>query len=137
MAFELVGHTADVGIRATGETLGGAFGAVADGMAAAQCDAIPDTGGDEFRFELEAENLEALLFDFLDRLIYERDVRNVLPTDHTVSVEEHKGGWRVKSTARGVPLDGLQAREIKAVTYSEMDITQTNDHWQVYVVLDV
>lgn len=137
MGFELVGHTADVGIRATGETLGGAFGAVADGMAAAQCDEIPDTGGDEFRFELDAENPEALLFDFLDRVIYERDVRNVLPTDHTVSVEEHPDGWRVTATARGVPLEKLTAREIKAVTYSDMEITQTNGHWQVYVVLDV
>lgn len=137
MPFELVAHTADVGIRATGNTLGAAFGAVADGMAAAQCDEIPDSGGEAFQFELKAENPEALLFDFLDRLIYERDVRNVLPTDHTVSVTERKDDWRVTTSARGVPLETLQAREIKAVTYSDMEITQTNDHWQVYVVLDV
>ncbi len=136
MPFELVGHTADVAIRATGKTLGDAFGAVADGLAAAQCDDIPDSGGSEFTFDLDAENPEALLFDFLDRLIYERDVRNVLPTDHTVSVND-PNGWRVTGTARGVPLEGLQAREIKAVTYSEMDIEQTDNGWRIYVVLDV
>lgn len=137
MPFELVDHTADVGIRGTGATLGAAFGAVADGMAAAQCDEIPNSGGDEFHFELTAENPEALLFDFLDQLIYERDVRNVLPTDHAVIVKETLDGWRAETTARGVPLTDIQAREIKAVTYSDMEIEQTNDHWQVYVVFDV
>lgn len=137
MGFELVGHTADVGIRGTGETLGEAFGAVADGMAAAQCDSIPRSGGDEFSFSVDAENREALLFDFLDRLIYERDVRNVLPTDHVVSVDKDAGMWRITATARGVPLEDVHAREIKAVTYSDMVIEQSNEHWRVYVVLDV
>jgi SHS2 domain-containing protein len=137
MPFELVGHTADIGIQGSGETLGEAFGAVADGMAAAQCETIPEDSGEEFSFELEAENVEALLFDFLDRLIYERDVQHVLPTNHSVSVARRTDGWRVRATARGVPLEGLHAREIKAVTYSEMEIEETKDGWRVYVVLDV
>jgi SHS2 domain-containing protein len=141
--FALREHTADVAIEAEGGTLGGAFAAVADGLAAAQCDAIPETG-ERFGIEERAESREALLFDFLDRLIYERDVRGVLPADHEATVERvddpedsDAGQWVVRASARGVPLAAVAAREVKAVTYSEMAIEGTDDGWRAYVVLDV
>lgn len=136
MGFTLQEHTADIGIEATGETLGEAFGAVADGLAAAQCDAIP-AGGDRFELSVRAESRDAVLFDFLDQLIYERDIRNVLPTDHAVVVDRETDEWVLTGTARGVPLESITGREIKAVTYSEMAVDETDDGWRVYVVFDV
>lgn len=136
MGFELRNHTADIGIEATGETLGAAFGAIADGLAAAQCDEIP-SGGDRFPIEVRAESREALLFDFLDHLIYERDVRNVLPTDHSVTVRHETNEWVLDGSARGVPLRTISGREIKAVTYSEMMIEEAPSGWRIYVVFDV
>lgn len=135
-SFVLKDHTADVGVEATGPTLGDAFAACANGMAAAMCDAIPDDG-DRFVLTVHAEGREALLFDYLDRLIYERDVRAVLPVDSEATVCEAGDEWVVKASARGVPLDRVRAREVKAVTYSEMSIEQTESGWRVYVVLDV
>ncbi len=142
--FELREHTADVGVAATGPTLGEAFAAVADGLAAAQCDEIPD-GGDRFDLTVRAEGLEALLFDYLDELVYRRDVRSVLPVDNEVTVEREArepgndadDEWVLTGSARGVPLDRISAREIKAVTYSEMSVEETPDGWSVYVVFDV
>jgi SHS2 domain-containing protein len=134
--FALRDHTADVGVEASGETLGDAFAACADGMAAAMCDRIPDAG-EQFDLAVRAEGREALLFDYLDRLIYERDVRNVLPVDSEATVHEDAGEWAVRASARGVPLDRVHAREVKAVTYSEMSIEETDGGWHVYVVLDV
>jgi len=141
MSFELRKHTADVAIEAAGATLGEAFAAVADGLAAAQCDAIPGPG-ERFEVEERAESREALLFEFLDRLIYERDVRAVLPVDHEATVERRGGedggdGWIVRASARGVPLSEVRAREVKAVTYSEMAIEEMETGWRAYVVLDV
>lgn len=173
MGFELRDHTADVAVAATGETLGDVFAAVADGLTAAMCDEIPEVG-ERFDLTVEAESREALLFDFLDELIYVRDVENVLPTDHEATVErvdERSGStdrasdvsssdarrgsgdersespgetasrdgdvWRVEASARGVPLSAVTAREIKAVTYSEMDLSETEDGWKAYVVFDV
>lgn len=133
--FELREHTADVGVAARGPSLESVFGALGDGLAAAQCDDIPDTG-ERFSISLAAESREALLFDFLDELIYERDVRAVLPVDNVVHVETGKQ-WQLEASARGVPLDGIDAREIKAVTYSQMRIEETNDGWNAYVVFDV
>jgi SHS2 domain-containing protein len=140
--YELRDHTADVAVEATGGTLDAVFGAVADGMAAAMCEEIP-TDGDRFSLAVTAEGREQLLFDYLDELIYERDVRGVLPVDNEASVTAPSNSrsetdeWHVEATARGVPLDRVTARDLKAVTYSEMDLSETADGWHAYVVFDV
>jgi len=143
MGYQLRDHTADVAVEATGSTLGAAFAAAADGMAAAMCDEIPESGGERFPVEVRAEGREALLFDYLDELIYQRDVRGVLPVDNEADVHDgeecvHEDGeWTLTGSARGVPLAGLGARDLKAVTYSEMDLRETDDGWRAYVVFDV
>ncbi len=140
MSYDLRSHTADVAVEATGDTLGEVFGAVADGMAAAMCESVPD-GGDRFELSVAAENREALLFDYLDELIYERDVESVLPVDNDASVNridgDGDGGWRLEASYRGVALDRVAARDLKAVTYSEMDISETDTGLCAYVVFDV
>ena len=136
MSFELRDHTADVAVEATAPTLSGVFAAVADGLAAAHVDDVPDLG-ERFALEETAESREALLFDYLDRLIYERDVRDVLPVDNDAEVTEADGVWRVEASARGVPVAAIAAREVKAVTYSEMALEATDDGWRAYVVFDV
>ena len=136
MNFELREHTSDVAVEATADSLGGVFAAVADGLAAAQCETIPDQG-DRFEVTVEAEGLEAALFDYLDELIYQRDVRSVLPVDNEATVREEGGVWKVDASTRGVPLSEITAREVKAVTYSEMTVEETDDGWHAYVVLDV
>jgi len=146
VSFTLREHTADVAVEATGESLDAVFGAVADGMAAAMCDDVPDEGGERFEFAVAAERREALLFDYLDELIYERDVRGVLPVDNEAAVggpdadgesEDDGDAWRLSGSARGIPLDAVDARDLKAVTYSDMDVSETADGWHAYVVFDV
>lgn len=135
-SFTLRGHTADVAIAATGTDLGATFAACADGMTAAMCDDIPDTG-ERFSVRQQTTDKEALLFDYLDRLIYERDVRLVLPVDHDCTVTRDGGDWIAAASARGVPLDEVVARDVKAVTYSDMRIQEQDTVWRAYVVLDV
>src|SRR6056297_465754 len=137
MGFELRDHTADVAVSATGDSLEATFGAVADGLAAASCDEIATESGERFSLTVTAEGREALLFDYLDELIYRRDVDGVLPVDSEATVEQTAAGWRVSATARGVPLADVTARDVKAVTYSEMDLSETADGWDAYVVFDV
>jgi SHS2 domain-containing protein len=173
MAFELREHTADIAVEATGVDLSAAFGSVANGLAAASCDdvaesaagsadegsvgadpVLPEIGGDTFEVSVTAESPEALLFDYLDQLIYERDVRSVLPVDNRVRIERPGGGdaddgtgtatdtddeaaWALSGTYRGLPLAEIDAREVKAVTYSEMRLERTETGWVAYVVFDV
>ena len=139
--FDLREHTADVAVEAEGASLGDAFAAVADGLAAAMCDVWPDAegpdGGDRQELSVTSEGREAALFDYLDQLIYERDVRSVLPVDNEASVAGRDGEWRVDASYRAVPLGAVTAREVKAVTYSEMEVVEIDGGWEVYVVFDV
>lgn len=158
MDYELREHTADVAVAATGKTLEAVFAAVAEGFVAASLEAVPD-GGEPFAVSVTAESREALLFDYLDELVYLRDVRNELPVDHEVStidgpssddsssegeraggpndVEDDLDAWSLEATARGVPLTEVAAREVKAVTYSEMRLEPTESGWEAYVVFDM
>ena len=136
MSYDLRDHTADVAVEATADSLGGVFAAVADGMAAAMCEDVP-AGGQRRSLSVTAEGREAALFDYLDELIYERDVQSVLPVDNEATVTASDGEWRVDASYRGVSLSDVTARDLKAVTYSEMDITETADGWRAYVVFDV
>lgn len=136
MNFTLKDHTADIAVEATGKSLDEVFAAVATGLTAAHCEDLPETRGERFHIGVQAESREALLFDYLDELIYQRDVREVLPADHEVTVH-WEGNWVVEGSAREVPLDAVDAREIKAVTYSEMELEETATGWRAYVVFDV
>ncbi|WP_255149198.1 archease [Halorarius halobius] len=134
-SYRLVEHTADVAVEARGDSLGAAFAAVADGLTAAMCDDVP-AAGERFPVTAHAESREALLFEYLDELIYQRDVREVLPADHEAQVH-FRGEWILEGYAHGVPLDAVDAREVKAVTYSEMRLDETDEGWEAYVVFDV
>lgn len=139
VSYELRDHTADIAVEATAPTLSALFEALAEGFTAASCDAVP-ADGDRFDLRVTAESREALLFDYLDQLVYERDVREVLPVDHECVVETgavDPDAWTVRASARGVPLGRVAAREIKAVTYSEMTLEEREDDWYGYVVFDV
>lgn len=136
VAYTLRPHTADVAVEGTGSTLANAFTSVADGLAAACCDPVPD-GGERFGIDAAAESPEALLYEYCADLIYQRDVRGELPVDNTAGVTRHGDDWRLAGSARGVPLDRIDAREVKAVTYSDMELAETSAGWRAYVVFDV
>ncbi len=139
MSFELRDHTADIAVAATGETLADVCTALAEGLAAAGTEDVPD-GGDRFDFSVTAESREAVLFDYLDELIYLRDVRGELPVDNRVEAidrPDDEDGWSLEASARGVPLVDVDAREVKAVTYSEMRLEESEEGWEAYVVFDI
>jgi SHS2 domain-containing protein len=137
VSFELRAHTADIAVAAEGTSVDETFAAVANGLTAAMCDDIPETG-ERFDFTVTAENREALLYEYLADLIYQRDVRGVLPVTNRATIRrDGTDGWHLDASARGVSLSVIDAREVKAVTYSEMRIEETDTGWRAYVVFDV
>lgn len=148
-SFTLRDHTADVAVEADADSLGDVFAAIADGMAAAIAEGDIPESGRRFTVTETAESLQAALYDYLDRLIYERDVQGVLPVDNQATVEPvggetrgdrepgRDGEWRVDASARGVPLTDVDARDLKAVTYSDMMLEERSEGWHAYVVFDV
>ena len=136
MSFELREHTADVAVAAEGATLGESFAAIADGLAAAMCDDVPDDG-ERYTIGVHSGSEESLLFDYLDDLIYRRDVESVLPVDNETGVFFRNGQWILRGSFCGVSLDRIAAREVKAVTYSDMCVERTGEGYEAYVILDI
>jgi SHS2 domain-containing protein len=76
--FELIEHTADAGLIAYGETLAEAFANAAYGMFSiiAELDAVQET--ESRPVEIEGDDIEGLLFEWLNSLIYFFDVEMLL-----------------------------------------------------------
>ncbi len=84
-----------------------------------------------------APNLELLLADWLNGLIFEMATRHMLFGKFDVSIREN----RLEGKAWGEPLDAARHRpavEIKGATYTELKVAQREDgSWLAQCVVDV
>ncbi|MEM1981063.1 MAG: archease [Candidatus Hadarchaeales archaeon] len=140
MKFEWVEHPSDIGFRAYGKDLGEAF----ENAALALFEIMTDTGRveprEEVEVELEAEDEQALLYDWLDRLLYFRDAEGLLLSRFEVEVREEGGKWRLRGRAWGERFDPSKHEErtaVKAMTYHLMEIRKEGDRVVVQAVVDI
>jgi SHS2 domain-containing protein len=131
--FEEIEHTADIAIRVWGRDLAELFANAAYGMAHQMADVDTVERTIEHAVELQAYDAETLLVAWLGELLYlaerdgavftEFDRLDVAPT-------------RLQATVRGGPAPGHQ-RHIKAVTFSGLEIVQTDAGFETTIVFDV
>ena len=76
--YELIEHTADIGLEARGETLAGAFANAALGMFSLMADLEGVREEETRRVEVMADDIEGLLFEWLNSLLYSFDVEMLL-----------------------------------------------------------
>lgn len=155
--FEILEHTADIKIKAYGETLEKLFYNSVVGMFQAigpkiddcnllngrvVCESLPISR----KVELEAIDLEVLLVNFLSEVLYLSDVNNEAYLDLQVhelkkffyscdGVEKDK--FRICATLFGVKVQGFEVVEIKAVTYNDLNLKQIDGMWQTNIVFDI
>jgi SHS2 domain-containing protein len=134
--FEIVEHTADVGIRGRGASLDELFAAMAAGLFAVIAD--PGTAGTGRRrtIALEADSTTDLLHDWLEELNTLHQVHAELYGRFTVRVEE----TRLTATAEGEAIDldrhALRA-EVKAVTWHDLRLDRSAGGYEAFVLLDI
>ena len=133
--FEILEHTADVGIRAEGKTLSDVFEQASLGLADIMGIYAPGAGDTE-DIEVEAPDLGALLVDWLSEILWLHDSRDALLAGIDVSdVTETKARGRVSL----VPGAGAQATgtQVKAITYHQLEVTPIPAGWRAVVFVDV
>lgn len=143
--FEQLPHTADMKIRAYGETLEQVFRNALIGMfqsigPQAQgcriqnerlvCDQLPE----HHVVDVRARDRELLLVDFLSEALYLSDIHNQAYLD--VEIHEMSDN-RVRATLHGIAIEGFEVVEIKAVTYHDLLIRHVDGLWQADVVFDI
>lgn len=135
--YELIDHTADIGLRIFGRRRAELFENAGYGL----FDSITDINSIACRkkqtFQLERENPEELLVEWLSGLLYLFDTEHFLfgsfkvvnITDTALIAEA--GGEYFKNDKHSIKA------AVKAVTYHNLHISKNNDVWEATVILDV
>jgi SHS2 domain-containing protein len=131
--FEIIEHTADVGIRATGATSEELFEQATLGLA--EISGIRIQGpGEVVPIELTGTDRAGLLVDWLSEVLWLHDVRAagiVSVRIDEASENEVRGGVELGPLTKG------SGTQVKAVTYHQLQMAQGPDGWTATVFVDV
>ncbi len=134
--FEVIDHTADVGIAAYGADLKEAFANAAYGMFSLMVDLKDVTESLSREVEVTADDQHYLLVAWLNELIYLFDVENILFKRFKVA---ELGQTRLRASCFGEKVDPERHKittAIKAVTYHMLKIDE-GDGFRVQVLFDI
>ena len=133
--------TADIAFEATGRDLAELFSAAADATMNVMVDNLDAIEPRETRnIELSSEEIDMLLFDLLQELIFLKDAERLLLRIREVQIHQKDERYFLKATAEGEPLDAVrhhQRADVKAVTLHDFFVEKTNDGWRARVLLDI
>jgi len=138
--FEILEHTADIGIAAYGKTKREVFINAAKGMfeiIAGENKTLKENFCDKIK--LEADNLEGLLFAWLNELLYISETKLVVLNKFEIKdlsnnkIEAEVGGAKINPPSVKIE------KEIKAVTYHRLEIIkdEKNGLWSAQVIFDI
>jgi len=135
--FELIDHTADVGIRARGKTLAQVFENAARGMFSLLTDAETIRPTETFPIQAHAMDTGALLVRFLSELLFKFEAEKLMFKEFEVkSINE----TRLEAVARGEKLDPTRhtvLTEIKSATYHLLKVEEEPGGWVAEVIFDL
>jgi len=135
--FEVLDHTADIGIIVYGEDLKALF----ENAGKAFFHLITDLRKVKRRIErkiiIEGESLDRLMVDWLSELLYLHDVENLLFKEFRV---ESVGQNGLKAIAKGELFqEGAHVIKtgVKAVTYHRIEVREEKGRWRAQVIFDL
>ncbi len=130
-------HDADVGVRGLGETPAQAFEQAALALTAVITDLAIVAPKEMMRIFCVAPDVELLLVDWLNALIYETATRNMLFSRFELNLEDNRLAAKVWGEALEVTRHH-PAVEIKGATYTALKVAQQPDGgWLAQCVVDV
>ncbi len=140
--FEFRDHTADVQVRSWGSSLEEAFSQTAYSLMATITPNLKKiTPIVEREITIEAEDKEALLFDFLSEFLYIFDVDEfVFNQIYVRSIEKFKDNYKLRATLKGEKFDLNKHEigiEVKAITYSFLNIEEKHESIVIDIVFDI
>ena len=136
---------ADLVFEASATTVSGLFKACA--QAVAEASANPKTIAAKIKKKIKLENsdIEKLLFDFLDELIYVKDTKGMVYRTIDVIVTQNKKTktWKAAATVHGDTIDRRGKKkqdlrhDLKAVTLHRFSVKKEKGGWKAFVVIDL
>jgi len=136
--YELIEHTADIGIRVRARDLKGVFKNAALAMFDIIAEKKPETSSqkpENIVVEQKAENVEELFVNWLNELLSLSATKELIFNEFKIKkIDEHN----LETEVEGEPIKNYRVNtEIKAATYHALKIEKSKSGWQAEVILDV
>ncbi len=135
--FEMIEHTADIGIRAWGRNCREAYANIARGMLSLMADKESVRFETTAQIEVTGSDAVELLVAWLHEILYRFDAHGEVFGE--VEISEFSE-WRIKAILRGESFDPARHHgelEIKAVTWHGARVDKEDDRWVAEIILDV
>jgi SHS2 domain-containing protein len=136
-SFELLDHTADVGLRARGGSLAELLAACAEGMFSVVVEEGEVREETAVKVELEASDAEALVHAWLRELLFRFSADGLVFARFDV---QEATASRLRAVCHGEAFDPGRHRggtEIKAVTWHDFKVEEREDGWLAEALLDI
>lgn len=135
--FEILEHTADTGFRVTADTFEDLLSAAAVGLAGIVMDLGNVHPSESLEIAARGEDLDALVVNFLNEVLYVLDGRGFAIATATVTAS---GPHAIAAALLGQPRDDTRHPPrivVKAVTYHQLAVEQRGSRWMAEVYLDI
>ena len=135
--YELVDHTADIGVHAWGHTREEVFELAAEGMFSLICDPMTIGTTQTVDVEVDATQPDLLLAAWLNELLFRFEATRII--FETFEVTE-LSDTRLKARVGGEPLDPSRhavCGGVKAATLHNLSLQPSPGGWDGFVLLDV
>ena len=138
--YELIEHTADIGIRVKAGDLGGIFKNSAMAMfdIIAEKKSQPQAASDQLKtltVKQSAENLEELFINWLNELLSLSATKELIFSDFKIDKIDEKN---LQAEVIGSDFKGYRVNaEVKAATYHQLKIGRAVSGWEAEVIFDV
>jgi SHS2 domain-containing protein len=132
---------ADAAFEAWGASVEEVFIAAADATMNVMVEDLGTIGrSSELTIELEHDQLDLLLFSFLNEIVFLKDARQLLLRVESLSINKVDSNFILKAVAYGEKLDPQQHPlrvDVKAVTLHHFNLQETDQGWEASVILDI
>ncbi len=135
--YEILDHTADIGLKIYGKNLKQLFQNAALGLFSLISETSCIKSKKKFNINLKAPNIEELLVSWLRELLYIYDAKRMLLCDFKI---DKISGGQLEASVSGEPLDikkHILHMEVKAVTYHQLRVRKTPSGFKAQVIFDV
>ena len=137
MSYEYFEHRADIGIRGIGENIKEAFEQIAMALFAIMVEIQEVEKKEIEKVTVEGLDYEELLIAWLSELLYLKDVGNKMYSKfHILEIEKTSLNAEILGEKIDLKKHKLKL-EVKAATWTQLEVKKYNDKWIVQCVVDV
>lgn len=136
--YELIDHTADIGVRVAGRDLEELFVRAAEAMFDVMVASKPNlTSSINVPVDVTAQKQDELLVKWLQELLYVFDTRHLVLSSFYI---DKLTDTALSGAAKGMKFDELRhevKHQIKAVTYHKLMLEKKDGEWRATVIFDI